>query len=97
MSQKPDNKASIAQQAIIAGVDASDLVRARAAVNSGVQSAQKEWIPSHLIVSALALELQDQISAGEHSNELSIYLFDTRTGGMSLAARIKAARPVLGR
>ncbi|MBT3564903.1 hypothetical protein N8881_04640 [Pseudomonadales bacterium] len=74
MSQKPDNKASIAQQAIIAGVDASDLVRARAAVNSGVQSAQKEWIPSHLIVSALALELQDQISAGEHSNELSIYL-----------------------
>ena len=74
MSQKPDNKAKIAQQAIIAGVDASDLVRARAAVNSGVQSAQKEWIQSHLIVSALALELQDQISAGEHSNELSIYL-----------------------
>lgn len=29
-------------------------------------TAQKEWILTHLNISALALELQDQISAGEH-------------------------------
>jgi hypothetical protein len=77
MSHNPDNKKRISQkaaEAAIAGVDASDLARARAVVNQGVEAAKKEWIPTHLVVCALALELQNQISDTEPSAELSTYL-----------------------
>lgn len=61
-------------QALIAGVDAEDLARARSQISEGVRSAQAQWIPSHLIVSALALELQEQIAGEQPSPELSLYL-----------------------
>ena len=77
MSHEADNKKRTSQQAAeaaIAGVDASDLARARAAVNQGVESAKKAWIPTHLVICALALELQNQLSDSEPSAELSAYL-----------------------
>jgi hypothetical protein len=74
MSREPENEEQDSQEAIIASVNASDLARARSAVKDGVQAAQKQWIPTHLIVCALALELQDQISDGEPLNELTIFL-----------------------
>jgi hypothetical protein len=74
MNRKPENNQKRCREAIIAGVNASDLTRARTAVKAGVQSAQNQWIPTHLIVCALALELQDQISDGEPSRELMVYL-----------------------
>ncbi|MDA0804611.1 MAG: hypothetical protein O3A23_03100 [Proteobacteria bacterium] len=74
MSDNSNNAEQKCPEAIIAGVDASDLIRARTAVASGVQLAQKEWIPSHLIVCALSLELQGQLVDAEASNDLAIYL-----------------------
>ncbi|MDG1204147.1 MAG: hypothetical protein P8N51_02120 [Pseudomonadales bacterium] len=93
MSHNTDNKQRISQQtaeAAIAGVDAKDLARARAAVNQGVESAQKQWIPTHLVVCALALELQNQISDSEPSAELSTYLH-------RLADFVSADAPQTGR
>ncbi len=59
---------------IIEDVNASDLARARAAVAEGVEKAQRDWIPHHLIVSALALELQTCVSGHEPSSEVAGYL-----------------------
>jgi phage-related tail fiber protein len=77
MIHNPDNRKFISQEAAeaaIAVVDASDLARARAAVNQGVLSAKEQWIPTHLVICALALELQNQISDSEPCAELSAYL-----------------------
>lgn len=59
---------------LIADVDASDLARARAAVARGIQAAENEWIPSHVIASALALELQNCIAGNQPSTEVATYL-----------------------
>ncbi len=61
-------------ETLIAEVDASDLAQARDLIAKGVQTLQKQWIPTHLIVSALALELQDQIAGEVPSPELTVYL-----------------------
>ncbi|MFT4853534.1 MAG: hypothetical protein ACI9B8_002768 [Sulfitobacter sp.] len=60
--------------ALIAEVNASDLARAREAIAGGIKSAKEQWIPSELVVYALALELQSQIAGEQPSPELAIYL-----------------------
>jgi hypothetical protein len=60
--------------ALIAEVNASDLLRAREVIAGGIRSAKEQWIPTDLVVYALALELQSQIAAEQPSPELAIYL-----------------------
>jgi hypothetical protein len=59
---------------LIAEVNASDLARAREAIAIGIKSANEQWIPTELVVYALALEMQSQVAEGMPSLELASYL-----------------------
>ncbi len=48
---------------LVAEVDAADLMRARKIIAEALQSARDAWLPGHLIVEALILELESCVTS----------------------------------
>ena len=59
---------------LAASIDAEDLARARSAISGGVKAAEEQWLPVHLIASALAMELQDYVLSTNSGADMASYL-----------------------
>ena len=59
---------------IVASIDADDLARARSAIADGVKVAEEQWLPVHIVASALAMELQDYVLTTHSGADMASYL-----------------------
>ena len=74
MRKPPEEPDSRNIEDVVTSIDAEDLARARSAIAGGVKAAEDQWLPVHIIASAMAMELQDYVLNTHSGTDMASYL-----------------------